>query len=363
MKRFKKTLILSCCSLILLLVSIVGIERFFDTFFVIRVDTYRNVLDRKRFIPLPEYPPESEVYASQSHEKPASVIKTDTNGFISSGAYHKDAIDIVFLGGAMIESIGLSAEYRIPHATGLQLEEQARIAINTYNGGVHKNNSLHSILALTAKVLPLKPEVVVFAHNLNDLTQLTETGDYWTSNPKLDYPTAPIQHGSEAFGLSWWGTPIEFGGVRKLLDSVVPALHRQVTPVSPVVKLPSPQLERAIPDVSVLADDFSENLRTFAAICRSWDIVPVLLTPIDPIEKLNESQQTSYALFNDVIRQTALEEEIQLIEVSSAMQGEPDIFGTSGHLNIKGASLVSQLIADELEELVQSLHTQKAPMK
>ena len=60
--------------------------------------------------------------------------------------------------------------------------------INSYNGGMSGNNSLNVIDLLINKVIPLKPDVVVFMENINDLSTLLYEGTYWS---KQHGPVAP----------------------------------------------------------------------------------------------------------------------------------------------------------------------------
>jgi len=49
--------------------------------------------------------------------------------------------------------------------------------------GVGGNNSLHSIDILVNKVIPIKPDIVVMMHNINDLVTLIYDQTYWGKNP------------------------------------------------------------------------------------------------------------------------------------------------------------------------------------
>jgi len=57
--------------------------------------------------------------------------------------------------------------------------------VNSYNGAIMGNHSVHSVNTLINKVLPLKPDIVVMEHNFNDLVQLLymEEG-YWCKGPR-----------------------------------------------------------------------------------------------------------------------------------------------------------------------------------
>ena len=76
----------------------------------------------------------------------------------------------------------MDEENRFPYVVGTILEQETGKRINSYNGGLSGNNSLHAIDLLVNKVIPLKPRVVVFMENINDLSTLLYEKTYWNKN-------------------------------------------------------------------------------------------------------------------------------------------------------------------------------------
>ena len=86
---------------------------------------------------------------------------------------------IVFLGGSTTECMFVDQDQRFPYVAGRILEQETGARINSYNGGMSGNNTLNAIDILINKVIPLKPDVVVFMENINDLSTLLYEGTYW----------------------------------------------------------------------------------------------------------------------------------------------------------------------------------------
>ena len=116
-------------------------------------------------------------------------FKIDNNGFIGpSRKYARPDKVIVFLGGSTTECMFVDEDQRLPYVAGQILERETGDKINSYNGGMSGNNSLNAIDILINKVIPLKPDVVVFMENINDLSTLLYEGTYWN---KQYGPVAP----------------------------------------------------------------------------------------------------------------------------------------------------------------------------
>ena len=73
----------------------------------------------------------------------------------------------------------MAEENRFPHVVGTILERETgkRIHITAAWPG-----SLHAINLLVNKVIPLRPGVVVFMENINDLSTLFYAKTYWSQN-------------------------------------------------------------------------------------------------------------------------------------------------------------------------------------
>ena len=166
------------------------------TFGAEKILAYRNRDNNpgiQRYIRLREYkpylsqnliPPEAELTIADNLERKPYRFRIDGNGFIIPSQIHnKPDLSLVFLGGSSTACGYMEENQRFPYVTGRLLESTTGKKINSYNGGVGGNNSLHSLNILLNKVIPLKPEVVFLCHNINDLTTLLLEKTYWSANP------------------------------------------------------------------------------------------------------------------------------------------------------------------------------------
>jgi lysophospholipase L1-like esterase len=108
-------------------------------------------------------------------------INIDKDGFIETGNQVELSPDItiLFLGGSTTETLYVPEKDRFPSVVERILRSKLIQTINVYNGGVSGNNSMHSLLALLAKGIPLEPNYAVLMHNINDFALLSKTESYW----------------------------------------------------------------------------------------------------------------------------------------------------------------------------------------
>lgn len=285
-------------------------------------------------------------------------LKIDSNGFIMPGAPHEHPdITLVFLGGSTTECLHMDDDHRFPCQAGALLEKKTGLEVNSYNGGMAGNNSLHSIDALLNKVIPLKPTVVVMMHNINDLVILLHEGSYWNDNPTR----GPI----EIIGV--------YHVVRTIKDLLIPNLYEKLR----TLHHGTPDEFKRVRGRKIHVDEawmrsrFEANLQIFIDICKAQGIVPVLMTQEsrfteqpDPevlarTGRLATSNGVSYEqfrhlhmAFNDSIRAVGTRNGILVIDLAGRIPRNREyIYGTV-HLSQRGSDLASALIAEGLAPLV-----------
>ncbi len=281
-----------------------------------------NIIDNNvgRFIKLREYRPNQEklerptrnyiknIYPNTIERKYYRVV-TDSNGFIGPSEIHENPdIKIVFLGGSTTECLYMEETERFPYVVGRLLEKNLAKKVNSYNGGVSANESMHSINILLNKVLPMKPNMVVFMHNINDLSILRSQGSYW-------YPNSLKSHVQTAKNVF---TRYEFPQTQTLFDE------------------------------KEISEEFARNLQTFVAICKIRNIVPVLMTQANRV-----TDDALYHRFNDIIREVAQKESVALVDLAALIPPTPDNFYDSYHYKAAGANLAAVHIASHLQPLLQ----------
>jgi len=269
-----------------------------------------------RFIKLREHAPDTLKQERPtrnyiSHIAPNTVerkyypVRTDENGFIIGPTEHVHPdIKIVFLGGSTTECLYMEEEERFPYRVGRLLETALKRKVNTYNGGVSANESMHSLNILMNKVLPMKPQMVVLMHNINDLVMLRSQGTYWYKNSLKSH----VQNSKTLL------TRYEF-----------PNNPHQATE-------------------SEIIREFTRNLQTFIAICRIRDIQPVLMTQANRVEN-----DDLYHRFNEVIREVGKQEKVLVIDLAQAIPKQTDYLYDSYHYTAKGAAQAAEHISSQLQ--------------
>lgn len=282
---------------------------------------FGNIIDANvgRFIMLREYSPNQEKFdrpsrdylsniAPNSIERKFYRIKTDEHGFIVGSDGHHEQPDkkIVFLGGSTTENLFIDEDKRFPVLVKQQLEQQSNQKINTYNGGVSANESMHSLNILMNKVLPMKPDIVVMMHNINDLVMLRAKGSYWYEGSRKSH----VQTSKNVF--TRYEIPMPWGN-----DG-----------------------DRAI------KKEFRANLRSFVALAKIRGITPVLMTQANRVEG-----DKLYHQFNVIIRQVAMEEAVLLIDLAEKIPSTTEYLYDSYHFTEKGSKLAAGLITEALIDL------------
>jgi len=162
---------------------------------------------------------------------------------------------------------------------GQLLQEKTGKKITSINAGVGGNNSLHSLDVLLNKIIPLKPDVVVMMHNINDLVTLIYDKTYWGNNPSRQ-PIIDFYFYKNLTGLKALSTLAR--------DMYIPNLHASIRLLSHKifgrkVKVQDDEFanvrgKKLTIDEAAIINEFKMNLQTFINICRAWHITPVLMT-------------------------------------------------------------------------------------
>lgn len=232
-------------------------------------------------------------------------LQTDQHGFIKPSDIHANPdLKIVFLGGSTTECRYMEAVERFPYLVGRALEATLGKKVNSYNGGVSANESKHSLNILFNKVLPLKPDIVVFMHNINDLVMLRSQGTY-------DYQNSLKSHIQTADNLF---SQIEI-----------------------------PQVSGHWSDED-LKNAFRKNLLTFVAVARIHEIKPVLMTQASR----DTEHDALYHAFNGVIREVALQEKVTLVDLAGHIPPEKTYLYDHYHYTAQGSQLAAEKITLQL---------------
>ena len=296
-------------------------------------------------------------------------VRVDDNGFIIPSKIHeRPDLTIVFLGGSTTECLYMEEENRFPYVVGRLLEEKTGKKTNSYNGGKAGNNSLHAIDLLINKIIPLKPDVVVFMENINDLSVLLYQKTYWTvgnaRSPIIDKPAT----------LKTVGKNLE-EDFHLLRDLLIPNLAREFRKISlrfrNLDEFQGSRGKQIQIDENYLVHEFSLNLQTLVSICQARNLTPVLMTQAnrltaqpDPfvrrvMQRLEQEQGISYAdykkiydKFNAAIVAVGAKNHLTVIDLAGEVPPAKEFFVDLVHFNDHGSRYAAKIISERLAPLV-----------
>jgi lysophospholipase L1-like esterase len=279
-------------------------------------------------------------------------------------------LTLVFLGGSTTECLYVDEENRFPYVVGRLLEKKTGLKVNSYNSGRAGNDSLHSLDILLNKVIPLKPNIVVMMHNVNDLSILLVEGTYWNKNPSR----RPIMEKKPAAKTVFKNFEENFHLIR---DLTIPLLAREIKHVFRRFRkgdeFRHKRGQKIIINQAFMLEEFRMNLQTFINICRARNLTPVLMTqasrlktPPEPLisslmKKIEEKHGTTYQeykdifdLFNQTIREVGAQSQVSVIDLAKQLPPEREYLHDVVHLNNRGCQYTAGIIAEGLTPLLKS---------
>jgi len=326
-----------------------------------------------RYIRLRENPPgtiypisPNELYmiTAVDYKKDKHRLKVDENGFIYPSRIHeKPDVTIVFLGGSTTECLYVEEEKRFPYLVGRFLE-QRNLKVNSYNGGVAGNDTLHSMNVLINKVFRFHPDIVVIMHNINDLSVLMGQKTYW--------------HNISTRGVIIEETPtFAFtSALRQLKNKLIPNLYIKTRNFVNRMKLLQKEEREfarcaSLPtekEKSVMINNFGSNLQSLIYLCRARNITPVLMTMesrltenpnnivkggagnLPPMsDEEYESTRKLFFAFNETIRDVGKKNNILVIDLAKKIPQEPQYIYDVIHFTDYGSESAAKIIAGELK--------------
>lgn len=368
----------------LILAAVAGLV-LFEKFVARDVNILVQPKTERRFINLPEFPPnrtvtmqttlydcKTEACSEWTTRQVPNRMRTDANGFIQPSLLHdKPDWTVAFVGGSTTAMNWVLEEKRFPHLAGQVLERRLGKKINTVNAARSGNNTLHSIFIVLAKLYPLKPDFIVMMHAINDLSLLLR-GGYRVENNRF---FKIIYTQTEKAGLGSVAAEIErayfpytgaivywayFNKIRPIIEKLCAHLgclkgetrHEQY-------KLKVEPYERAD-----ILRQFRQHLNLWVHACRSQGIEPILMTQFNIIEvgrALSAFAQESYMLemkwedyvplykaFNQQIRDTAAELGVALVDLDREVPKRRVFFRDLVHVTTGGSEIAAEAIAKVL---------------
>ncbi len=370
---------------ILLTVSIYGLEKYLG--YENHGIGYNFAL-QKRAIVLREFRPLLKEYNSPVEEdepydtikKKNYLLRIDDNGFIMpSRKYSHADISLVFLGDSVTAELLVDEENRFPYLTGVYLEKEMGIKINSYNASRTANNTMNSLDILLNKIIPIKPDVAIMMHNNNDVAIMLYEKSYWNTNKTRrlifdinDYIV------SNFFKMSRDKLIPNISRELRLAGARFRTLSRRRNQDKSTDEFAKTRHTKVNYNAAEMVEQFEMNLQTFITICKIRKITPVLMTmanrftdnPDKAIMDRFKTVAISYQeykhlfdLFNDSIRRKAIENNVLLIDLATNMPQKKDYIYDVIHYNNNGSIKASGIIKDKLKPLLQQLLIQKASRK
>jgi hypothetical protein len=325
-------------------------------------------------------PPQNTMDISDSLVQKGYPFRIDENGFIMPSKIHPEPqLTLAFLGGSTTECAYVEEENRFPYLVGRLVEKTTGLRTNSYNAGKAGNTSLHSLDVFLNKVIPVKPDVAIMLHNVNDLAVLIFEKTFWTKNPYR----SPLVEIKPSFKTAMKNVEDSFHIIR---DLSIPHLSRQLKYFyhyltgnsSNVDEFKQARSHKIQIDKNRLVSEFSMNLQTFINISRARKITPALMTMAnrlkdhpDPfilaLERTTVEAGTGLNykdfknlidLFNQTIREVAAANSVLVIDLDRKVPKEKELMYDFVHLNDAGSKYVSDIIAAELYPVVNSLTMQ-----
>lgn len=295
------------------------------------------------------------------------VIRVDEEGFVMPSRVHAQPdLILAFLGGSTTECRAVPEDHRFPYLVGRCLETTLKARINSYNAARSGNNSLHSLNILLHKLLPLRPDIVVMTHNINDLIALLYEKTYWNQNPsrRVLMEVRPTLAGHVR------------GFFQIIREHTIPHLYAALKGLGgrggeepPIDEFRHLRGRKVEIRRDYLLREFRSNLQMFIEICRCRGIEPVLMTQanrfqtdLDPETwqevQVLEAQGISYGdfrelygAFNQAIRDQGAAGQVRVIDLAREIPPEPKFIHDPVHFTERGSTLAAKIICTQLEPL------------
>ena len=270
-----------------------------------------------------------------------------------------EGVKILFLGGSTTESNEVHESKRFPSIVERQLNSSG-IKSQALNLGVRGHTSQESILSYLSKPGLRNSEVVVMMHNINDRLWLSKFSDYAVDLPS----TAPTSWGAVKDSttqllVNLWDFVSYKSNAIFLIRQRLLSFNPWSGETTPAGVVSERNIDSSIDSLQKNSPVFARNIRTFIAVARQNNGIPVLMT--QPLGIDSEGQK----LFNKIIRETATLEKTLLIdleaEFGSGLRSSWLFLGDGIHLNDEGSEAIGQKIAQAIAgQLGKEIRREKA---
>lgn len=348
-------------------------------------DDQPNKINVERKINLKEFSPDIDFWLTPDDhyltgtenltQKPYRV-RTDANGYIigpDDFLSKTDSIEIFFFGGSTTECEFVDEEKRFPYLVGQILSQKIGKRITVRNAGVSGKNTVLCTLDLISKGIPLNPKIVVLMENINDLSHLTKTANYWKGPGSR---SILIEHSINEDSNELYNI------FRSIKNIICPNIYNRM-----INLLLTPQEADAIPvdewegfrnynssNYLDIEKQYANAILSFISLAKVYNIEVVLMTQFNRInlkdnfiadlyhknmdnfingsfenEKLDFGTFVNfYTMFNEKIRDISKREDLLLIDLADSIPSTKKYIYDAVHLNNAGSLLAAEIIAREI---------------
>jgi hypothetical protein len=278
---------------------------------------------------------------------PQVTLRTDSKHYIKpSFRFANPEFTIAFMGGSTTECVAVKEDKRFPFLVSKYLEAKGLI-VNTLNAGRSGGTIHDSINNLFNHVVIDNPNVIILMHAANDIGVLRKESNY-QSRMGHDISYADITK----YSLQKLSLHSSFFGF--LRAKIV--VNASFIPKDPSNINPKKEERDARP--------FVARLKIFIAMCRAFDITPVLVTEPLAITVKNDltpewADDNLQKFFNQLIQEVSENDHVDLIDLSGFIsKGNPNveelkrIFYDGMHVTDYGSTLYASCISENLYRIL-----------
>ena len=338
---------------LIILIFLFGIEYVLEQKFNIQSNP------KQRYVQIREVLPDTDtIGASDNVNKDFVRVRTDSNGLLLPGKIHDDAdITLFFIGSSTIMTVTLDEKERLPYVTGNMLEKKTKNKVNSYNGAYSSSTSFHGLNMLINKVIPYKPDYLIFMYNAVDLIKLRLSPNYYWETNYVTTSAGSIMNAlrgvkNRLFPNIYYvlntNLNINIGGyIRGLFNSL--GFDTKI--------IKKEHLKKTFKDMDfeIAKDKYTKNLESIIAICKIHDIVPVILTEPWNLKEIKKDKNIRdlglddfvqyHNTFNTIIENTGRDEGVILVDLFNKINDKrSELFVGKYHFSLDGVKEESDLI-------------------
>lgn len=285
-----------------------------------------------------------------------ATYTTDEFGFrthLTDQSWSRSSGQRIFvLGGSSAFGFGLNDDETWAHLLEGNLRADLKDqSINVINAGNNGHNSLQSLLRFYLKVLPLKPDFLLYYEGINDVDEsILGPKSIWVSDDTLFSETMTSYLSKQNANKNLYARTL----LAYVLDTKLTRRKKQVGQSALVEqKLSAAQIK--VRDAN--GRRFITNVTTLADMCRRHSVKLVLITFIYDDVNMPVYHRETLKYYNQLLRNLARSESIPLIDLEKHFRSMEDkkayFFEDHYHPSRQGARYIAKVVGSEMQRLLK----------